>query len=1387
MKTWNKKLLSAAVTGCMTFLTCSSLPLTYASDIEIYRSAEQGTARILLMLDTSGSMGISSLVLPNNNKFGSPGDIAPNVTLCDRVDVSEHYQNRNNTTKLFEWAYNLKSNNKTSIRKEVTIGSTTIPYYVRGCTNGTITQYDRLSRLKDAILPLLAGNQLRGDVAIGLGQFSSKTELTIGDASNKLTDSHSGRIMVPVAKLDTEQRIKLARQIASIKSLDTTTNEDGTPNPALKLSSNNYPNVTKAAGGTPTAHAYAEAGAYMMGRGTGSGGKNSGKVGTIYDGYMVKQKNQVDGQVYFICTVGNGGTTSALGATVRQCPSNWPEYNNNNVTGTVIYRPKGPSLGNLPKCDNTWCEVTLPNFKTYVKDTLNITMNNLWDGYKALPVGWRFDGWMRVEHEPMDIEPIVGTVWGYPDNINGLVSYRTSPFVIANDGTENNIGGFAYSASEVQNGNVYHAGGSTNSCDGNGIYFLTDGAPNSTKDTMAQTIMNHSLGRAHQFTGKPLGAEVLTSPALQSSLFANETGGWEYIGEYAKKLFDKNSNPGGMSIRTAVVGFGSSFADLKNTNNCEAIKSQNPSGYNVDAYNACKWGGDDFGAGGFYYAENVADIQNSIINFVKKVEVNIDPVLTGAPTLPIDSLNPTTLQPYGYYSTIEPNVTKPYQLWLGNLNKYRVLNGELYSASSLEKLLTEAGTLNQIASGFWDGGTLGKLNLQHTETKTNRIVYTNRKIDGSAAASTNSLSPVTLDSLLSPDASLGYLKNDPKKNYWLNALGYRVGETDVVNSLSDLEGKSQLRQLGAVLHSTPILLTQEGKVNVDLTTTGRKDYLLYGSTQGVLHVVDTSTGEETFSFIPSEMMENQPKGFIENSLTGGGSENLFYGIDGAWTAYTQYVTKKDGTLTVGDSGRSSEEEIDKDDDDKDTTGNVSTKNNLKGKQWVYGGLRMGGRSYYGLDLSDLSAPKLKLHIDPSAKDAKAELQRMGQSWSKPTIGYVNWGGQRKLVMFVGGGYDAKGDVDCKIDTTKTNKGYECPTYHQTNKVGAGVYMFDAENGDLLWWSSSDQPAGSDSKIRFTANTDLQYSVASQINAIDRNGDGLIDHLYFGDLAGQAFRVDLNNALKVSADSDENSQDVIAAKDNFGKRVVTLFSEMKASVDGLKPRFYEMPSVSIHTDNVPRANATNTDADKPSGARFAVVSFSSGNRSAPLTENSPKDGVFVAFDKDVTNANLFKDNFKINSENLALKDLVLNTGVSYRENGWRSYFSNKAGSFKGMNDLYTLDNMLYVNVFHKDGDGTSGQCGAGVRGDSYLFQYCLPYGKCSFYGPDTKEVNKVKIGVGILGTGLGNGYNNVKNQLGLIVNRDETLDCTKKENKDLPECQLFDNSARLKQLRWYETQ
>ncbi|KCX64468.1 neisseria PilC beta-propeller domain protein [Acinetobacter baumannii 754286] len=93
-------------------------------------------------------------------------------------------------------------------------------------------------------------------------------------------------------------------------------------------------------------------------------------------------------------------------------------------------------------------------------------------------------------------------------------------------------------------------------------------------------------------------------------------------------------------------------------------------------------------------------------------------------------------------------------------------------------------------------------------------------------------------------------------------------------------------------------------------------------------------------------------------------------------------------------------------------------------------------------------------------------------------------------------------------------------------------MFDANNGDLLWWSSANASAGGGADA-YTQNNDLKYSVVSQINAVDRDSDGLIDHLYFGDLGGQVFRVDLNNnAVGANAETQ---------KANFATHVVRVLN------------------------------------------------------------------------------------------------------------------------------------------------------------------------------------------------------------------------------------------------------
>ena len=547
-----------------------------------------------------------------------------------------------------------------------------------------------------------------------------------------------------------------------------------------------------------------------------------------------------------------------------------------------------------------------------------------------------------------------------------------------------------------------------------------------------------------------------------------------------------------------------------------------------------------------------------------------------------------------------------------------------------------------------------------------------------------------------------------------------------------LRRSPQLAQMGAVIHSTPLVITQKGVVklvnNIPVSSE-REEYVVFGTTQGLLHVVDATTGVEKFAFLPREMLEpkaikdangslirtdtKQRDAMLDKDKTLG--TGLAYGIDAPWTAYTEYVPTSDGYLTVG-----------------------SGKEQLKGKQWLYGGLRMGGRSYYSLDLTDLSKPKLKFVIDPDSATS-GPLSFMGQSWSKPTIAKVKWKGKDKLVMFVGGGYDPN---------------FESAEYNTTNPTqGSGVYMFDADNGDLLWWAGANVTNNSNSGSGTNALqvSDMRYSVPSSISILDRDGDSFVDNLYFGDLGGQLWRIDINNkATTTSA---------------FAIRAAKLANFNKAN--GLSPRFYEAPSVAAH---------------KPSGVpRFVSVSIGSGNRSLPLkiyTGNGYEDeGIYVIYDYDIINKKLTDDPAMIKDSSYisfaasptkeltgsnALLDLTLyssntnndflkNLINAYAKGGWYVLLRDPSNVYKQrlkvLGKTVAINNNLYVPVFDDIPSNSSSSttiCGGGVRGSSSIRRYRIVYdplctvitkaneAQCKF------DTNQMYVGAGIYGVNIGRG-------------------------------------------------
>jgi len=917
---------------------------------------------------------------------------------------------------------------------------------------------------------------------------------------------------------------------------------------------------------------------------------------------------------------------------------------------------------------------------------------------------------------------------------------------------------------------------STQECGAKGVYLLSDGFPS---DMDEKTTLRNMMGDA-------LNRSRLSCPSEDEGGLLegdNDDSRWECMGEFAKQLRTRGN------VKTAMVGFGDSFATVDNRNNytakeitlskftdndgapykyskkyydCSAISTDNP-----DARNACNIGMESgiydgvggYGQGGFYFAKDTKDIVGSVLSVIEDLKADLPSVPAGTITVPADPLSSLGVKPYAYLPMLEPKVSSNLAIWPGNLKKYNVKQATLFGQDNKRLYFDEDGDgfpddLNPDAQDIWStqnvtitneagvsvnvnnritaGGFYAQLKAPKTGNNSTRNVYVENEVDGTTKLLKVGVTNGTLQGFDTLDASYTTLT----KLYLLSFLGYDASSTQAEADRIDAAGNVQteleaiiasppgdIKVLGGVVHSRPTLISyganinandkdsdNDGEIDADAgmvatDESSRDDYVMFGSMEGALHIASAESGQESLAFIPKTILNQQiqalqPEGTIANAPV--------FGVDAPWATKGSY--KYDFSSPTSTS-----------------SGKI-----VADKVYVYGGLRQGGKGLYGLDVSKLSSPKMLFSID----NTTTGYQALGKIWSEPVSGQIKVGTGRnsiKDVIVFGGGYD-----ECYEDPTyrlgsTDNEFTECQSSVKSMADGNAVYIADAKTGEVIWSISGRSSGASGKHIRVP---EMKHSVVSKITTLDRDDDGMIDHLYFGDLGGQLFRVDLRNGQAISGSAGVN---------NFTRRIVKVLDGNSGTLEneGLQRRFYGQPSVSFYKDK---------------SVLFALVNIASGDRSNPIsrlrnTIPAQSDRLFGIIDRDIASPGLYGTDAKVSltTTGLTSDDLTelpfnqsdanatkASVQAPMRPNvatsqGWfyplNQFDGNsKVKNVKSMGDGLAIGGLYYMTAYSPEMkyDETSG-CAAQIVGGSERQVYCLPYGICE--QEDTTKADNSLNGTG----------------------------------------------------------
>jgi len=580
-----------------------------------------------------------------------------------------------------------------------------------------------------------------------------------------------------------------------------------------------------------------------------------------------------------------------------------------------------------------------------------------------------------------------------------------------------------------------------------------------------------------------------------------------------------------------------------------------------------------------------------IINTVNKTSSTF-----ASPAVSVNAFNRTTNRSDLYFTLFKP-ASGP--RWQGNFKRFKLAfdsNGipSIIDQDGNAAIDPDTGFFAETSRSYWSATADGadtELGGAASKLFTGSTLTASRKIYSNLTGATDLTdigNRVEEDNANITNAMLGVADDAEKTNLIQWARGIDVDDADKDGSITDAR-----TQMGEPLHSQPALV-EYGDGN-----TAQPNIVAYVATNdGYLHAFDTrsTAGTEKFAFIPKELIPS-----LNTIYKNAPSDSKQYGLDGNVVAYIKDVNRN-GEIETGD------------------------------RVILYVGNRRGGQNYYALDVTNPDAPEYLWTLYGGQNDTvnggRGDYTELGQTWSTPQVKKIRLNGADLPVLIFAGGYD----IDQDGVTLRT-----------PDDVGRGIFIVDAISGNLLWRMGPDAAAN-------LTNSNMRYSIPSDIAAADVSGDGYVDRLYVGDMGGQLWRVDINNDL---GNTTNDISSLIS-----GGRIADLADDTANS----NRKFFYAPDVAILKDI----------AD----VSYTSVIITSGNRAHPLT-TTVQDRAFMIRDlpvfgkpttyETVTVNNTTEDLFDT-TDNLIGQGTVTERVAAFSElqaaNGWFFNFDASLGE-KGL--------------------------------------------------------------------------------------------------------------------------